>query len=55
MSKTYAQLSLGGNNDKETVKQLQKLLTGSAYRSEKDTNRAFNLNDKAAVRKKHTV
>lgn len=26
MSKTYAQLSLGGNNDKETVKQLQKLL-----------------------------
>lgn len=26
MSKTYAQLSLGGNNDQETVKQLQKLL-----------------------------
>ena len=26
MSNTYAQLSLGGNNDKETVKQLQKLL-----------------------------
>ena len=26
MSNTYAQLSLGGNNDKETVKQLQQLL-----------------------------
>lgn len=48
MSATYAQLSLGGNNDKETVKQLQKLLNQNG--ASLQTDGIFGPKTDAAVR-----